>query len=319
MVVALAAGNPDTLALFTNLTNAQLTAISTNYTAKSALVTASLEAALPSGKKAEDYFTGVITEGQGIDAVFDTYKITINPTDGITIKTKDASATNALTIPTITVTGNTNQALPAIIVPGTPTALSVAGTYLVTNSDGGSILTLVVTTNGAISGSDTDGGEVSGTANTQTGAFTVTIAGNGENSSNVVHITGTINLLTGAVSGTFSFTDPGYPTTTGTISGSRSSISTTPTTNFTAAVGSYTVASPNKGIFNVDSSGNVTITESGTVIGNGKLTATSTSTLFNFTASFTTDTDTLQGTLNTVTHQFSGTKNGSGSWSATKI
>lgn len=90
------------------------------------------------------------------------------------------------------------------------------------------------------------------------------------------------------------------------------------TGSFTSAVGSYVVASPDKGTLNVDSNGNVTITESGTVIGNGKLTATSTSTLFSFTATFTEGTNTLQGTLNTATGQFSGTKNGSGSWSAVK-
>lgn len=88
--------------------------------------------------------------------------------------------------------------------------------------------------------------------------------------------------------------------------------------DFLAAIGSYEVAAPNKGTLNVDANGNVTITSGGTVIGNGKLTATTTSTIFTFAATFTTDSDTLQGTLNTVTGQFSGTKNGSGSWSATK-
>ncbi|MEN6318410.1 MAG: hypothetical protein ABFD82_06600 [Syntrophaceae bacterium] len=115
MVVALAAGNPNVSALFTNLKTAELTAINTNYTAKTALVTASLLPVL-SGYKAEDYFTRAITPGTGIDALFDKYLIAIDPTAGITVKTKDASATTVLTIPAATVTANKTDPLPIISV-----------------------------------------------------------------------------------------------------------------------------------------------------------------------------------------------------------
>lgn len=116
-VVALAAGNSDVSALFTSITPAQLTTINTNYTAKSALVTASLQSALPAGVQAQDYFTGAITVGTGMDAVFDTYRITVNPTTGITVKTRDASATTVLSIPVAIITANTDQALPILTIP----------------------------------------------------------------------------------------------------------------------------------------------------------------------------------------------------------
>lgn len=115
-VVALAAGNSDVAALFTNLKTSEITTINTNYAAKAALVTSSLQAALPSGITAANYFTGTITAGTGMDAVFDTYRITVNPTNGITVITKDAKAATVLTIPTTTVTANTSQALPTIII-----------------------------------------------------------------------------------------------------------------------------------------------------------------------------------------------------------
>jgi hypothetical protein len=120
MVVALAAGTCDIPALFTNLTPVQLAAINTNYAAKCALVTTSLQAALPAGFKAEDYFTGTVTAGTGMDAIFDTYQIAVHPTDGITVKTKDANAVTVLTIPVATVTANTAEPLPTINVPTTP-------------------------------------------------------------------------------------------------------------------------------------------------------------------------------------------------------
>lgn len=115
-VVSLAAATPNVSALFSSLTPAQLAAINTNFTAKSALVSSSLQAALPTGVKADDYFTGTITAGIGKDAVFDTYKITIHPTDGITIKTKDATAATVLSIPANTIYSNANAPLPAISV-----------------------------------------------------------------------------------------------------------------------------------------------------------------------------------------------------------
>jgi hypothetical protein len=120
-VVVLAAGTTDVTALFNSLTPVQVANINTNYAAKSALVTASLQPALPVGVSVGDYFTGTISSGKGMDALFDTYQIAVNPTAGITVKIKDAAATTVLTIPAATVIANTSQALPTIITPPTPT------------------------------------------------------------------------------------------------------------------------------------------------------------------------------------------------------
>lgn len=146
-IVALAAGNADVLSLFTSLTPAQLSTINTNYTAKSELLSTSLQTALPPGVKAEDYFTGTITAGKGIDAIFDTYQIAVHPTAGITIKTKDANATTVLTIPASTVAANTTQPLPTIFAPTTPIQTPIAyKTYTFEGSiselvfDGGGII-----------------------------------------------------------------------------------------------------------------------------------------------------------------------------------
>jgi len=119
MVVTLAAGSSDVLTLFTNLTPIQMSTINTNLSAKAALVTASLQAALPSGFTASDYFTGTITVGRGMDTFFDTYKITIDATSGIFIKTKDPAPSTVLTIPAALVTANTTQPLPTITVTNT--------------------------------------------------------------------------------------------------------------------------------------------------------------------------------------------------------
>lgn len=123
-VVALAAGTSDVVALFHNLTPVQLATINTNYTAKSALVTTSLQPVLPVGVKVEDYFIGTITAGAGMDAVFDTYQIAIHPTDGITVKTKDAASATVLAIPAATVAANNSQPLP--IITQAPTAPSTS-------------------------------------------------------------------------------------------------------------------------------------------------------------------------------------------------
>jgi hypothetical protein len=128
-VVALAAGNSDVSALFANITPTQLTAINSNYTAKSALVSTSLQSALPTGVKAEDYFTGTISAGTGMDSVFDTYRIAINPATGITVQTKDAAATAVLTISAATVAANTTQALPTINVAPLANAGTVQNVY----------------------------------------------------------------------------------------------------------------------------------------------------------------------------------------------
>ena len=119
-VVALAAGTPDMPSLFAHLTPAQLTSINGNFSAKSAMVTTSLQAALPAGVRTEDYFTGTVIAGKGMDAVFDTYQIAIDPTNGIVFFTKDGTATTVLSIPVSTVTGNTTQPLPLLVPPVAP-------------------------------------------------------------------------------------------------------------------------------------------------------------------------------------------------------
>jgi hypothetical protein len=113
-VVALAAGSPDVSALFANLKPAELSTINANYTAKTSLVTASLQSVL-SGVKAEDYFTGTITAGNGIDALFDTYRIVVTPADGVTSTTKDGTIT--VLVSATTVKANTNDPLPVITAP----------------------------------------------------------------------------------------------------------------------------------------------------------------------------------------------------------
>ena len=119
-VVALASGTSDLSALFANLTPTQLGTIKANYTAKSAMLTTSIQAALPSGVKVEDYFTGTITAGKGMDVFFDTYQMAVNSTNGITIATKNAIISTVLTIPPTAVTANTSQPLPIIVAPTLP-------------------------------------------------------------------------------------------------------------------------------------------------------------------------------------------------------
>jgi hypothetical protein len=52
-----------------------------------------------------------------MDALFDTYQIAVHPTNGIIVQTKGSTAAAVLSIPAATVTANTTQALPEIIVP----------------------------------------------------------------------------------------------------------------------------------------------------------------------------------------------------------
>ena len=112
-VVALAAGTSYTTALFANLKAADVTTISANYGTQATAVTTALQAVLPSGVKASDYFTGTIEAGKGMDTLFDSYRITVNPGSGITIMTNDASSTTVLTVPTVT--GST--VLPVVVLP----------------------------------------------------------------------------------------------------------------------------------------------------------------------------------------------------------
>ena len=115
MVVALAAGTPDVISLFADLTPDKLAAINSNYSSKTALVNTSLSAVLPSGAEIEDYFTGEISAGTGIDALFNAYQITIGSSTGITFKTNNSSAATALYIPVATITANTNEPLPVLV------------------------------------------------------------------------------------------------------------------------------------------------------------------------------------------------------------
>ncbi len=184
MVVALAAGTADVSGLFLNLTPSQLAAIKTNHAAKCDLVTASLQAALPTGIKASDYFTGTITAGIGMDAVFDTYQIVINPTSGITIKTKGANVTIVLTIPDITVTANTTLPLPVIAVPTAQSTYSLndlQGTWYrlkIENGGGGlwefSKIVFDTAGNGTYSQNSDSEGSTFGTMNLQ---FSITSTG----------------------------------------------------------------------------------------------------------------------------------------------
>jgi len=141
MVVALAAGNPDVSALFTALTPVQLSTIKANYTAKSELVTTALQSVLPPGVKTEDYFTGTVTAGKGMDALFDTCQIAVDPTKGITVQTKGDTAAPALTIPAVTVTANTPQPLPPFIIP-VANAAPVANAGTAQNVIAGAVVTL---------------------------------------------------------------------------------------------------------------------------------------------------------------------------------
>jgi hypothetical protein len=84
-VVALAAANSDVSALFTNLTHEQIANINANYISKEAQVTTSLQSALPTGVTAANYFTGTITAGNQLDAIFDAYQIAISQNHGLTL------------------------------------------------------------------------------------------------------------------------------------------------------------------------------------------------------------------------------------------
>ncbi len=137
MVVALAAGTPDAISLFADLTPDKLATINSNYSYKTALVNTSLRAVLPSGAEIEDYFTGTISAGTGIDAIFNAYQITIGASTGITFKTNNSSAATALNIPVATISANTNDPLPVLInIP------PVANAGTAQNIDVGSVVNL---------------------------------------------------------------------------------------------------------------------------------------------------------------------------------
>lgn len=121
-VVALAAGTPDLPMLFDSVNPALLAAISDRITCKCALFTTSLQALLPDGLNVENYFTGTITQASGLDGMFDRYLITVDPVNGIAVRTNDTDAMSLLSIPGATILANTDQPLPTITTPTAPLA-----------------------------------------------------------------------------------------------------------------------------------------------------------------------------------------------------
>lgn len=103
----------------------------------------------------------------------------------------------------------------------TPTP-SIAGTYSVTAA-GMTASTLIITAGGVITGTDFQGQPITGTANTQTGAFTTSVA-IPDKPGYYVNSTGNINLATGAMTGTYASTYPGS-TDAGSFTGIRTNTS----------------------------------------------------------------------------------------------
>lgn len=140
----------------------------------------------------------------------------------------------------------------------TPTTGSVAGTYVITvNGSGNPVtVTLAITASGTITGTDSQGAPVTGTVNTQTGAFTTTAAATATNGNAPVSSTGTINLSTGAMSGSFTVTHTDGTTETGTFSGTRTSTGTTTPAFSSAMVSGKTFSDGTGGTvtFNTDGS-----------------------------------------------------------------
>ncbi|BCS53250.1 fibronectin type III domain-containing protein [Geobacter sp. SVR] len=114
-VVALAAGNPDPEALFSGLNAQKLSDINATYAAQAAKVTTALAAILPAGASASDFFTGTITAGKGIDAVFDSYTISVRPDSGITVSNRDAIPVTLLSVAAASVS-------PSAVLTGIPNA-----------------------------------------------------------------------------------------------------------------------------------------------------------------------------------------------------
>lgn len=117
IVIAMAAGTTDIAALFKNITPGQIADIKKNYLAKAALLTDSLQAVLPPGVKASDYFTGTPSKGGGLSSIFARYRFIVNPVQGIMIQTRDNKPVTLLTIPTTTISANTNAPLPVLVLP----------------------------------------------------------------------------------------------------------------------------------------------------------------------------------------------------------
>lgn len=125
-VVALSAGAPDPAAQFGSLSKQQIADIYSNYAVQTEKLNVALAAILPAGVSAANFFTGKITPSQGLDAVFDSYKISVNSSDGITVKTRDASPATLLSVAANAV--KPDAVLPSIpSVPAAPSGVSATG------------------------------------------------------------------------------------------------------------------------------------------------------------------------------------------------
>lgn len=154
MVIALTAGSADPKALFDNLTPAQVTAIKTGIDAKTAAFNTTMSALYvkiglqtSATAAAPDFFKTPVTQGAGIDALFDTVKMEVTST-GLNVETK-ATATN---IVNVAFTGGAFAALPTTItVPDSiilvqndskPATLTITADPIATLADGTSIIKL---------------------------------------------------------------------------------------------------------------------------------------------------------------------------------
>jgi adhesin/invasin len=154
MVLALTAGSADPKALFDNLTKDQVTAIKTGIDVKTTAFNTTMSALyVKTGLQtsatavAPDFFKTPVTQGAGIDALFDTVKMEVTST-GLNVETK-ATATN---IVNVAFTGGAFAALPTTItVPETvipvqidskAATLTITAVPIATLADGTSIITL---------------------------------------------------------------------------------------------------------------------------------------------------------------------------------
>lgn len=88
MVLSLATGTTNIQVLFESLTNNNVERMQSKYKEKVDEVTTALQALLPKGKGAGNYFTDGIVEGSGVDAVFDNYLFVVDAVQGFKISNK---------------------------------------------------------------------------------------------------------------------------------------------------------------------------------------------------------------------------------------
>jgi hypothetical protein len=151
--------------------------------------------------------------------------LTTNTTGWDRITLVQVNSTVSLVISDLNINGTTypNSTWTYYVPTSTGT---VVGTYSITVSGSGNPVTATITVsaNGTITGTDSQGASITGNANPQTGAFTASVAATPTNGNASVSLIGTINLSTGAMTGTFSVS--GRPTETGTFSGTRTNTGT---------------------------------------------------------------------------------------------